>query len=650
MSVSIKSLSWIDLSVWVRESRDSIRNAIIDNISSLSGSLVLRLRLVSGERAYLVILPNISIYMSRREIYERRDSSLKTSFIVSLKRFIKDCRIVEISQIPCERILEMSISCGRESYILTVELIPRGVITLRDSENIIRVINSPLRAKDRVLRVRTKYIAPPHRSVISCEKDLDKLINNLLRGYDLVRGLVVGLGVPSDVSEEFLYREKLDKKTDPRSLELEKLKSIVLNLENFISSIIERPQPCVMFDESNNPTEFHVIVPSGKSDKCLIVGGLNEALDEYYTSMILSRTQDMREVEELDNLLNKLASDREMLEKTLFEYREQLRFFEENYVELEEIYECYKNNIHTPERCPKTTSSNAIIELDREKQEIVFRFSSGVLRISLRTDFNENYFKLKRNLSHIEKSIKRIDEEIASVRERVTEKRREIEMMREIMRIKSMRKRYWFERYHWYITSEGLIAIGGRDADQNESIVKRYLEDNDLFFHADIQGGSVFILKNSGKAGEESIYEVAYLAGCYSRAWSMGFGSIDVFYVKGAQVSKSPPPGEYLAKGSFMIYGERNWVKNIQLRLGIGIEISKDNVPRVVIAPPHVISKKTDIYAIIAPGDLAPEEVARKLQSKWLELHRDLEIMIKAVDIDEIIKRVPGRSVILEIR
>jgi predicted ribosome quality control (RQC) complex YloA/Tae2 family protein len=32
-----------------------------------------------------------------------------------------------------------------------------------------------------------------------------------------------------------------------------------------------------------------------------------------------------------------------------------------------------------------------------------------------------------------------------------------------------LRKTQWFEKFHWFITSENFIVISGRDAQQNEA-------------------------------------------------------------------------------------------------------------------------------------------------------------------------------------
>ena len=34
--------------------------------------------------------------------------------------------------------------------------------------------------------------------------------------------------------------------------------------------------------------------------------------------------------------------------------------------------------------------------------------------------------------------------------------------------IKEMRKKYWFEKFHWFISSDNYIVISGRDMQQNE--------------------------------------------------------------------------------------------------------------------------------------------------------------------------------------
>jgi predicted ribosome quality control (RQC) complex YloA/Tae2 family protein len=130
----------------------------------------------------------------------------------------------------------------------------------------------------------------------------------------------------------------------------------------------------------------------------------------------------------------------------------------------------------------------------------------------------ESYFKIKKRISELEKRISRGSEEIARLEEEAKRVHTDIERRRVISTIRSLRRREWFERYHWIITSEGLLAIGGMDADQNERIVKKYLRDDYMFLHADIHGGLAVILFTDREYTFRSIEEAARIAACYSRA------------------------------------------------------------------------------------------------------------------------------------
>jgi predicted ribosome quality control (RQC) complex YloA/Tae2 family protein len=84
------------------------------------------------------------------------------------------------------------------------------------------------------------------------------------------------------------------------------------------------------------------------------------------------------------------------------------------------------------------------------------------------------------------------------------------------------RKALWFEKFYWCISSEGYLIIGGRDAQQNEAIVKRYLRPGDVYVHADLSGASSVIIRNKVKKGEippMTLNEAGSMAVCYSNAW-----------------------------------------------------------------------------------------------------------------------------------
>jgi len=39
---------------------------------------------------------------------------------------------------------------------------------------------------------------------------------------------------------------------------------------------------------------------------------------------------------------------------------------------------------------------------------------------------------------------------------------------------------FWFEKFNWFVSSENYLVLGGRDAQQNELLVKKYLNPGEL--------------------------------------------------------------------------------------------------------------------------------------------------------------------------
>ncbi len=52
---------------------------------------------------------------------------------------------------------------------------------------------------------------------------------------------------------------------------------------------------------------------------------------------------------------------------------------------------------------------------------------------------------------------------------------RRVQVQQRAAVVQQVRKPYWFERFNWFLSSENYLVISGRDAQQNEILVKRYL-------------------------------------------------------------------------------------------------------------------------------------------------------------------------------
>ncbi|XP_057315018.1 ribosome quality control complex subunit NEMF-like [Hydractinia symbiolongicarpus] len=143
--------------------------------------------------------------------------------------------------------------------------------------------------------------------------------------------------------------------------------------------------------------------------------------------------------------------------------------------------------------------------------------------------------------------------------------------------ISKTRKTYWFEKFYWFISSENYLVIGGRDQQQNELIVKRYLKPGDLYVHADLHGASSVILKNpgGGEVPPKTLNEAGTMAISYSAAWDARVVT-SAWWVYHNQVSKTAPSGEYLTTGSFMIRGKKNYLPPSYLIMGFSVLFKLD--------------------------------------------------------------------------
>lgn len=233
--------------------------------------------------------------------------------------------------------------------------------------------------------------------------------------------------------------------------------------------------------------------------------------------------------------------------------------------------------------------------------------------------------KLKREAERVEKAILEVKNKLKRIEE---QEKKQVKAGKK-PELKKKVEKAWFEKFRFFETSNGFLVIAGRDAEQNEAIAKKHLEKEDLFFHADIQGAAATVIKTGGKqVQEQDLREAAQFAACYSKAWQLGYGSIDVYSALGSQVHKGAPSGEYVPKGGFMIYGKKNWFRNTELELLICFDGK-------LIAFPAVKKELKGKRVQLMPGNESKSIIAKKILSK-LGLEKSL---LPALD-----QLIPGSS------
>jgi predicted ribosome quality control (RQC) complex YloA/Tae2 family protein len=205
----------------------------------------------------------------------------------------------------------------------------------------------------------------------------------------------------------------------------------------------------------------------------------------------------------------------------------------------------------------------------------------------------------------------------------------------------------WYERFRWFHTSEGFLVLGGRNADQNEELVKKYMQPGDRFVHTQVQGGPVTLLKATGPSeparevefSEPTLEEVATFAVSYSTIWKNGRYAGDVYMVEPDQVSKTPESGEYIEKGAFVIRGERAYFNDTAVGVAIGIACEPDT--RVLGGPPAAIRPRTETALAVEPGRYAQNDAAKRLYREFRARFRDTSFVRKVASPDRIAEFLP---------
>ncbi|PIN80805.1 hypothetical protein COV13_02980 [Candidatus Woesearchaeota archaeon CG10_big_fil_rev_8_21_14_0_10_32_9] len=189
-----------------------------------------------------------------------------------------------------------------------------------------------------------------------------------------------------------------------------------------------------------------------------------------------------------------------------------------------------------------------------------------------------------------------------------------------LVTLEKSRKKEWYEKFRWFLSSDNFLVIGGRDASTNEIVVKKHMDQDDLVYHTDAPGSPFVIIKNPDKKEipKETKEEAACFAATFSKAWDLGIKRVEVFEVDPEQVSKQAKSGEYISKGAFMVQGKRtHYTPVLSLAVGYFNEPSSPGLKVIMSGPESAVKKKCEKSISLTQGDLKKGDVAKLLMKKF---------------------------------
>ena len=570
-----------------------------------------------------------------------------------IKSHLERSRIETLHQPGSERIVIFNFKHPvRGLRILVVELFADGNIVLCDEKSNILAILKPIEAKHRTLRVGTVYEFPPRRGIDVLTISMDDFVNmsNNVEssGLQVVKWVGRVTSLPRKFVEEIVRRSNVQMET-VKNLTLDEIRRIYCNTRSLVEEIStsSKHSPILIEDEDGNPRDVLPIATGATATaRARKVTDYTEAVDQVLSYQIINLGQRLKTT----NIESRLSA-------LLHDISEQDRAKEQVIAKAHTIRKVARELMSIPYEGQDIEPYEPFTKLIQEKLVNVFNYKgTRYLEVAGEDiEFQRNPARMSSMLfqraKDLERGLSSIDEARSRLVIQIDKLRRQVNSIESKgPAVRYVRNKEWYERYRWFITSDGLLAIGGRDASSNSAIIRKHLGEQDLVFHAEIHGSPFFILKNGHSLDNvgRSLLEVGQATVSFSRAWKDGLYGSDAYWVTPAQVKKGAPTGQFLPKGSFVIEGKRNYVKGLEIQLAIGIIERKEDF-FLCCGPMQAIKNRSLVYAFLSPGGLDPMTAAKKIKNEFVSKltgdsdQKKLSVLqfVKSVSLDDFIRALP---------
>jgi len=567
----MQSLTSLDIYKLLEE-LNYINGGFIRNVKSRRNEFYFLI--YKGKEYWLKIVPGSYFCI----VDEKPEDNIDFGFTQLVKNALKGKKF-SIGMHNSDRILEIK----TENNKLIIEMFSKGNVILLKDEKIERALFQR-KFESREISSGNEYSYPPGNK---------KSFNDMYGGFysilkmsdkeSIVKSLAMDFSMGGYYAEEICFRAKVDKSKKPSELTMGELKML---REKFLE-IMNEKKPNIIDNKILSTIELKHI----------------EGQKEYFSSINSAVTNFFVKTSEIE-LKNPVKIELNKAQERLKEYEGDIDFINSNYERIENAISTLKS------------SDKSINEREKELDKLGFIINGKNIipkerqRINIDITLGLNY-----NLSNLyqkAKRLKNIDTEAIK------------EKTKTIKRIKIKAEDSWYAKFRYFFTSSNKLVVIGRDENQNESLIEKHTEKDDIIGHADVFGSPFGVIKTNGKGIErKGLEETASMIASYSSAWRTGVSNLDVYFVKPEQVTKTPPSGESLKKGAFYIEGKRDYVKNAVMGIYISVEIEGE-IAKLAVTPYEPNSS----FFQIKPGNKKRDEIIRKInralsQKYGIEINKD---------------------------
>ncbi|MCI4339335.1 MAG: NFACT family protein [Thermoplasmata archaeon] len=586
----------LDTLALVREIRALARPRVDKVFDAAGGGWSLAFRVPGEGRRELLLVPGK--YAALLTTGDSPHSEELSPLARELRRLLVGAGLRGAAEPAGERYLELALgrSDDPEPLLLALEMFGTGNLIVAQSGKIVAVAQAR-RWAHRQVRIGADYTRPPVRldpwvvGRAELEAELARSRN------DLASTLAARLSFGGPVAEELIVRAGLDG-AEPASarppIVAERLHAAIAEL---LREVGDRPNGFVylregaIVDATPYPSRRWTHDPSVEQ---ATRPTFSDAAHEYFRSLVIVPPSAAEaEAEKTRKGLERLHDQQSA---AIVELTESIRTLQAT---AETIFAHYPQAEAALEAARSTGGADARVTVTLGDREVALRTDR-----TPRESAQEVYAEVKRLQSKVAGARAALAETDAkAARPRIAPGR---VARRAAAETERSRKPHWFERFRWFISSEGAVVIAGRDASSNDLIVRRNMKDGDLYVHADLHGAASVIVKHpppgEPAVTEATLREAGQWAVVYSKAWRAGLASASAFWVTHEQVSKAASSGEFVARGAWAIHGTKHILKDLPTELGLGT-IDYRGETLWTAAPPSAVGARGTVRAVLVPGE-----------------------------------------------
>ena len=627
------TLAGIELAFLIKEIGEKVEGCYVSNIYGINrNSLLFKMRHPDKPDVMLMV-SNMGIWTTSKKI----DPIEPNKLLRRLRSDLLRSKIEKIEQIGTERIAYMTFSNFDSRFVLIVEFFGQGNMLLCSYSKKILALMHSIDVRHRQLRIGLEYKPPPLDGIDVIDLNKEKFKETLSTSTSIGKIIGRGLGLPKKYVEEIIRLSSIDRTKPSNNISDEEFESLFDVTSTTISNVINGTHDPTIITDAEESDVFPIRF-SDDNTRAREVSSFNEGLDIIFTEQILQKGKSLYS-EESEKKISELQNRLEEQKNAITVVQEKSKSLADVANLLFSMQSEGRSKITDPKVIESLKKQN--VELVKEKGIPILKINDTKVKIELDATlpstasilFDESK-KQKGAIGSIEKLIEKTEDHL----EKTIEKG---EIAKGTVGFSDIRKKSWYERYRWFFTSDGILAVGGRDSSSNSALIRKHMENNDKIFHAEINGSPFFILKDRNETLVPlSLEETAHATVCFSRAWQTSAHGLNSFWVKPDQVKKAAPTGQSMGKGSFMIYGTRNFIKIASLKLAVGI-MKEDEDFLLICGPPAPIKKNCVCYAIIEPGGSSISDVAKKIRAEFNQADDKLQ---KLFTIDDYVRALPTGS------